>query len=132
MMEMLPANIVSRSTSRPFCINPRCYSYTRGREEYLTRRSSITALISSECCQKDCLKHMNFKFALEKRKRYLSMNKSMQNSYLVWCMQSTFSCYDYHIGYLFIYRKVFKMSRSMGNFCMSRIQENMEKDPTFY
>ena len=54
MMEMLPRNIVSRSRSRPFRINASCSSYTRGRAEYLTRRSSISALISSECCQKDC------------------------------------------------------------------------------
>jgi hypothetical protein len=132
MMEMLPRNIVSRSRSRPFHINPRYSSYTRGRAEYLTRRSSISALISSECCQKDCLKHMDFKFALEKRKRYLSMNKSMQNSYLVGCMQSTLSGYDYHIGSLFICRKAFKMFHSIGNFRLSRIQENLEKDPTFF
>jgi len=77
MMETLLENIVSRIRSKSFHINPRCYSYTRGRAEYLTRRSYINVLISSECCQKDCLKHMDFKFALEKRKRYLSMNKSM-------------------------------------------------------
>ena len=132
MMEMLPRNIVSRSRSRPFRINASCSSYTRGRAEYLMRRSSISALISSECCQKDCLKHMDFKFALESRKRYLSMNKSMQNSYLVGCMQSTLSGYDYHIGTFFICRKGFKMFHSIGNFCLSRIQENLEKDPTFY
>jgi len=45
MMEMLPRNIVLRSRSRPFCINARCPIYTRGRAEYLTRRSSISALI---------------------------------------------------------------------------------------
>ena len=52
MMEMLPRNIVLRSRSTPFRINARYSSYTRGRAEYLTRRSSISALISSECCQK--------------------------------------------------------------------------------
>jgi len=52
LREMLPTNIVSKSRSKLFCINPRCFSYTRGRVEYLTRRSSISALISSECCQK--------------------------------------------------------------------------------
>jgi len=132
MMEMLPRNIVSRSRRKPFHINASFSSYTRGRAEYLTRRSSISALISSECCQKDCLKHMDFKFALERRKRYLSMNKSMQNSYLAGCMQSTLSGYDYHIGTLFICRKGFKMFHSIGNFRLSRIQENLEKDPTFY
>lgn len=132
MMDMLPRNIVSRSRSRPFRINPRCSSYTRGRAEYLMKRSSISTPISSECCKKDCLKHMDFKFSLEKRKRYLSMDKSMQNSYLVGCMQSTLLGYDYHIGYLFIYRKDFKMFQSMDNFRLSRIQENLEKDPIFY
>jgi len=62
MMEMLSANIISRSRSRTFCINPRCSSYTKGREKYFTKRISIRNLISSECCQKDCLKHMDFKF----------------------------------------------------------------------
>jgi len=132
MMDMLPAIIVSRSRKRSFRINPRCSSYTRGREEYLRRRSSISAPISSECCQKDFLKHMDFKFAFEKRKRDLAMNKSMQNSYLVECLQSTLLGYDYHIGYLFICSKAFKMFHSMGNFRLSRIQENLEKDPTFY
>ena len=75
---------------------------------------------------------MDFKIALENKKRYLSMNKSMQNSYLVGCMQSTLSSYDYHIGSLFIYRKAFKMFHSIRNFRLSRIQENLEKDPTFY
>jgi len=132
VMEMLPRNIVSRSRRRPIHINPRCSHYTRGREKYMTRIISISSLISSECCKKYCLKHMDFKFALEKRKRYLSMNKSMQISYLVGCMQYTLSGYDYHIGSLFICRKAFKMFHSMGNFCLSRIQENLEKDPTFY
>ena len=86
MMEMLQRNIVSRSRSRPFRINANYSSYTRGRAQYLTRRSSISALISSECCQKNPLKRMDFTFALESKKRYLSMNKSMQNSYLVGCI----------------------------------------------
>ena len=131
-MEMLQRNIVSRSRSRSFRINARCSSYTRGRAEYLTRRIFINILISSECCQKYCLKRMDFKFSLEKRKRYLSMNKSMKKSYLVGCMQSTLSGYDYHNGSLFICIKAFKMLHSMGNFRLSRIQENFEKDPTFY
>ena len=92
-----------------------------GVEKYMTRRSSISASISSECCQKDCLKHMDFKFELEKRKIYLSMNKSMKKSYFVGCMQSTLLGYDYHIGSLFILRKAFKMFHSMGNFRLSRI-----------
>ena len=132
MMEMLLRNIVSRSRRKPFRIKASCSSYTRGRAEYLTRRSSISALISSECCQKYCLKHMDFKFALESRKRYLSMKKSIQNSYLVGCMQSTLSGYDYHIRTLLICRKAFKMFHSIRNFRLSIIQENLEKDPTFY
>ena len=60
------------------------------------------------------------------------MNKSMQNSYLVGCMQSTLLGYDYHIRTLFIYKKAFKMSHSIGNFRLSRIKENLENDPTFY
>ena len=75
---------------------------------------------------------MDFTFALESRKRYLSMNKSMQNSYLVGCMQSTLSGYDYHIRNFLLCRKAFKMFHSIGNFRLSRIQENLEKDPTFY
>lgn len=132
MIEMFPGNIVSTSRSRTFRINQRCSSYTRGREEYLMRRSYISALISSECCQKYCLKHMHFKFALEKRRRYLSINKRIQNSYLVRCMKYTFSYYYYHIGSLFISRNAFKMFHLMGNFHLSRIQENLEKDSTFY
>jgi len=31
IMEMFPGNIVSRSRTRPFCINSRCSIYTRGR-----------------------------------------------------------------------------------------------------
>jgi len=60
------------------------------------------------------------------------MNKSLQNSYLVGCMQFTLSGYDYQIRSLFICRNAFKMFHSMGHFCLSRIQENLEKDPTFY
>jgi len=120
-MEMLLANIVSRSRSGPLCINPICSSYTRGREEYLMRRSSISDLISCECCQKYFLKHMDLKFALEKRKIYFSMNKCMRNSYLVGCMQSTLSSYEYHIGSLFIYRKAFKILHSIDNFSLSII-----------
>ena len=128
---MFLANIVSRSRSRLFRINPRCYSYTRGRVVYLTRRSSISELISSDCCKKDCLKHMDLKFSLEKRNNYLSMNKSMQNSYLVGCMKSTLAGYDYHIGSLLLCRNSIKMIHSIGNFRLSRIQDNLEKDPTY-
>lgn len=60
------------------------------------------------------------------------MNKSMQNSYLVGCMQSTLSCYGNHIGSLFISREDSKILHSMGSFLLSRIKENLEKDPAFY
>ena len=132
MIETLPANIVSRSRSRHFRINPRCSSYTRGRVVYLTRIISISELISSDYCKKDCLKHLDFKFSLEKRKNYLSMNKSMQNSYLVGCMQSKLAGYGYHIGSLLLCRKAFQMIHSIGNFRLSRIQDNLENDPTYY
>ena len=75
---------------------------------------------------------MDLKFSLEKRKRYFSMNKSMQNSYLVGCMQYTLESYDYHNGNLLLCRKDFKMLHSIGNFRLSRIQERLEKDPTYY
>lgn len=75
---------------------------------------------------------MDFKFSLEQRKKYLSMNKSMQNSFLVGFMQSTLAGYDYHIGNVLICRKAFKMLHSIGNFHLSRIQERLEKDPTYY
>lgn len=44
MMNMLPKNIVSRIRSIPLHINPRYSVYTRGREEYLMRKSSINDL----------------------------------------------------------------------------------------
>ena len=60
------------------------------------------------------------------------MNKSMQNSYLVGCMQSTLADYDYHIGNVLLCKKAFKMLHSIGNCRLSRIQEKLEKDPTYY
>lgn len=132
MGETLQANILSRSRSMRFHINRKYSSYTRDRIEYLRSRSSVNDLISSECCQKYCLKHMDFKFSMEQRKKYLLINKSMQNSFLVGCMQSTLAGYDYHIGNVLICRKAFKMLYSVGNFCLSRIQNKLEKDPTYY
>ena len=131
-MKTLQENIVFRSRSRTFHIIPKYSSYARFRTKYLTQRSSIGDLILGECCRKYFLKHIDFKFSLEKRKRYLSMNKSMQDSYLVGYMQSTLAGYDYHIGNVFLYRNDFKMLHSIGNFVLSRIQEILEKDPTFY
>lgn len=132
MMKPLQANIATRSISRPFHINPKHSSYTRARTKYLTTRSSVVHLISSEFCRRDCLKNMDFKFALEKRKTYMSMNKSMQNSYLVGCMQSTLAGYDYHIGNVLLCRKAFKMLYSIGNCRLSRIQDRLERDCTYY
>ena len=60
------------------------------------------------------------------------MTKSMQNSYLVGCMQSTLASYDYHIGNVLLCRKAFKMLYSIGNCRLSRIQDRLEKDPTYY
>ena len=60
------------------------------------------------------------------------MNKSMQNSNLVGCMKSTLAGYDYHIGNVLLCRKEFKMLHSIGNCRLSRIQERLENDPTFY
>ena len=131
MMKLLQANIATRSRSRPFHINPRHSSYTRARTKYLTTKSYVVHLISSACCRRDCLKNMDFNFALEKRKTYMSMNKSMQNSYLVGCMQSTLAGYDYHIGNVLLWRKAFKMLHSIGNCRLSRIQDRLERDPTY-
>ena len=63
---------------------------------------------------------------------YLSMNKSMQNSYLVGCMISTRTGYDYRIGNVLLCRKAFKRIHSIGNLRLSRIQTRLEKDPAFY
>ena len=60
------------------------------------------------------------------------MNKSMQNLFLVGCMQSTLVGYDYHIGNVLICGKDFKMLHSIGNFCLSRIQERLEKYLIYY
>ena len=62
MMKPLQENIVTRSRSRPFHINPKHFSYTRVRTKYLTKRSFVVHLISSECCRRDCLKNMDFNF----------------------------------------------------------------------
>jgi len=60
------------------------------------------------------------------------MNKSMQNSYLVGCMQSAKSGYGYRIGNFLLCRKAFKRIHSIGNIRLSRIQLRLEKDPSFY
>ena len=56
----------------------------------------------------------------------------MKNSYLLGCMQFTLASYDYHIGTLLLCRKDFKRIHSIGNFRLVRIQEKLEKYPTFY
>ena len=60
------------------------------------------------------------------------MNKSMQNSYLVGCMISTSTGYDYHVGNVLLCRKEFKRIHSIRNLWLSRIQTRVEKDATFY
>ena len=47
-------------------------------------------------------------------------------------MQSTLAGYDYHIGNVLLCKKAFKMLHSIGNCRLSRIQEKLEKDPTYY
>jgi hypothetical protein len=51
---------------------------------------------------------MDYMYALNKRKTYLSMNKSMKNSYLMGCIISTNTRYDYHIGNILLCIKDFK------------------------
>jgi hypothetical protein len=75
---------------------------------------------------------MDYMYALNKRKTYFSMNKSMQNSYLMGCMISTNTGYDYHIGNILLCRKAFKKIHSIGNLRLSRIQTRLEKYPSFY
>ena len=94
--------------TRPYYINPKHSIYTRSKKYLLTSPSSITDLISSLCCQKHCLKQMHYNYALEERLSYLSMNKNMQNSYLVGCMISTKTGYGYRIGNILLCRKAFK------------------------
>ena len=74
IMDTLQRNIVSRTRTRPFYINPNHSSYTRSRKEFLTKLVSISDLISSECCQKNCLKSMDYMYALNKSNTYYSMN----------------------------------------------------------
>jgi hypothetical protein len=120
---------VSKTKIRPFYIDPKHSFYTRSRKEFITKSISIKELISSECCQNNCLKRMDYMYALNKRKTYLSMNKSMKISYLMGCMISTNTVYDYHIGNILLCRKAFKKIHSIGNLRLSRIQTRLEKDP---
>jgi hypothetical protein len=71
-------------------------------------------------------------YALNKRKTYFSMNNSMQNSYLMGCMISTKTGYDYRIENILLCRKDFKTIHSIGNLHLSRIQRRLEKSPSFY
>jgi hypothetical protein len=116
IVETLQGNIVCRTKIKPLYINPKNSSYTRSRKDFLTKSISIKELISSECCQKNCLKRMDYMYALNKRKTYLAMNKSMKNSYLTGCMISTNTVYDYRIGNILLCRKAFKNIHSIGNF----------------
>ena len=118
--------------TRPYYINPKHSSYTRSRKYLLTSPSFITDLISSDCCQKHHLKQMHYNCALKKRLEYLSMNRNMQKTYLVRCMISTKTGYDYHNGSNFLCTRAFKRIHSIGNVGLSRIQTRIENDPTFY
>jgi hypothetical protein len=73
---------------------------------------------------------MDYIYDLNKGKTYLLMNKSMQNSYLMGCMISTKTGYDYRIGNILLCRKDFKKIHSIGNLRLSRIQTKLEKDPS--
>jgi hypothetical protein len=75
---------------------------------------------------------MDYMYALNKRTTYLSMNKSMEISYLMGCMISTNTGYDYRIGNILFCRKDFKTIHSIGNLHLSRIQTRLENDPSFY
>jgi hypothetical protein len=121
IVETLQRNIVSRTRIRPFYINPNHSSYTRSKKEFLTKSFFISELISSECCQHNCLKSMDYMYALNKKNTHLSMNKSMQNSYLMGCMISTNTRYDYHIGNILLCIKDLKKIHSIGNLRLSRI-----------
>jgi hypothetical protein len=60
------------------------------------------------------------------------MIKSMKNSYLMGCMISTITVYDYLIGNILLCRKAFKKIHSIGNLRLSRIHTRFEKYPSFY
>jgi hypothetical protein len=122
---------VFRTNIKPFYIDPKHSSYTRSRKEFLSKSISIKELISSEFCQKNCLKRMDM-YSLSKRKTYLSMIKIMKNSYLMGCMISTITVYDYLIGNILLCRKDFKKIHSIGNLRLSRIHTRFEKYPSFY
>jgi hypothetical protein len=83
IVETLQRSIFSRTRDRNFYINPNHSSYKRSRKKFLSKQISISDLTSSECCQNNCLKSMNYMYSLTKRKTYLSIDKSMQNSYLM-------------------------------------------------
>jgi hypothetical protein len=97
IVETLQRSIVSRTRNIDFYINLNHSSSTRSMKEFLTKSISISDMISSECCQKNCLKRMDYMYALNKRKTYLSMKKSMQNPCLMGRMISTKIGYDCHI-----------------------------------
>ena len=113
IVERLQINIVSRTRTRPFYINPNHSSYTRSMKEFLTKSFSIDDSISSDCCHKNCLKSIDYMYSLQKRNNYLSMNKSMKNSYLVGCMISTKTRYDYRIGNILLCRRLSKKSTQL-------------------
>jgi hypothetical protein len=72
-------------------------------------RSPINDLISIKSCQKECLKCIDYKYVVEKRKAHLLMNKNMENEYLIRCMIYTLVGYDYHITNVLFHRDAFKI-----------------------
>jgi hypothetical protein len=124
--------MLHRTSTRTFYINPNHSSYTRSRKEFLTKSISISELISSECCQINCLKNMDYMYSLNKRNPYFSMNKRMRKSYLMGRIMSTNTRYDYRIGNILLCRKAFKINHSIGNLCVLRIETRLEKHPLFY
>ena len=93
----------------------------------MSPRSIIDLISLSNCCQKKCLKCLDYKYTLEKMNAYLSMNKNMQNAYLVGCKISTLACYDYHVAYMLFCRIEFKRIHSIGKLCLSKFKHDKKK-----
>jgi hypothetical protein len=64
IVERLQRNIMSMTRSIPFYINPKHSSYTRSKKEFLTKSFSIGDLISSDCWHNNCLKSIEYMYAL--------------------------------------------------------------------
>jgi hypothetical protein len=118
---------VSITRTRPFYINLNHSSYTRSRKEFLTKSFSISDLISSECCQNNCLKRMDYMYSLNKKKTYLSMNKLMKKSHLTGCMISTKTGYDYRIVNLFFVERILKNFTQLVIFVYQESKQSWKK-----